>query len=103
LQATESIIGLLLQNDSQNIYRDKLNSFALKYWHYDNSSSKDPSVKMLISEAIRVYREIKVSTEMILKQMNNIASTLKEYDILKSMKGIGDNLASRFIAEVGNT
>jgi len=58
---------------------------------------------MLISEAIRVYREIKVSTEMILKQMNNIASTLKEYDILKSMKGIGDNLASRFIAEVGNT
>jgi len=145
LEQTMPQITTLLQNDSQNIHRDKLNSFALKYWHYDNItsftkqqfvhnykqwakkeeyqasqskaekiyelasksiptlSSKDPSVKMLISEAIRVYREINISTEMILKQMYNIASTLKEYDILKSMKGIGDNLASRFIAEVGNT
>lgn len=144
LEQTMPQITTLLENDSQNINRDKLNAFALKYWHYDNItsftkkqfvhnyktwakkegyqasqpkaekiyelasnsiptlSSKDPSVKILISEAVRVYREINISAEIILTQMIDIASTLKEFDILKSMKGIGDNLAARFIAEVGD-
>jgi len=39
LEQTMPRITTLLQNDSQNIDRDKLNSFALKYWHYDNITS----------------------------------------------------------------
>jgi len=34
--------------------------------------------------------------------MKNIAKSLIEYDILISMKGIGEKLAPRFIAEVGD-
>ena len=26
----------LLENGSTNIYKDKLNSYIKKYWHYDN-------------------------------------------------------------------
>lgn len=137
-------ITTLLENDSQDIKRDKLNAFVKKYWHYDNItkitqrqfianynqwakkegyqvsqskaekiyalasnkiptlSSQDPSTKMLLLEAIRMYREINTSTDMILSQMKNIAKTLVEYDILISMKGIGKKLAPRFIAEVGD-
>lgn len=57
---------------------------------------------MLILEAVRMHREINASTDMILTQMIDIAKTLLEYEILISMKGIGENLAARFIAEVGD-
>ncbi len=40
---------------------------------------------------------------MILTQMIEISKNLKEFYILSSMKGIGENLAARFIAEVGDT
>lgn len=144
LEQTMPQITTLLENDSQDIKRDKLNAFVLKYWHYDNItkfsqkqfiinynqwakkegykvsqlkaekiyalasskiptlSSKEPSTKMLILEAIRMYREINTSTDIILTQMKNIAKTLIEYEILISMKGIGEKLAPRFIAEVGD-
>jgi transposase len=50
---------------------------AKKYMHWANSkiptlSSQDLSTKMLILEAIRMYREINTSTDMILTQMKNI-------------------------------
>lgn len=138
-------IDRLLENDSQNIKRDKFNSFVARFIHYDNIScltekqfisdykkwakkegyqqserkakqiyaiaidsiptlsSKDPSVKMLTLEAIRTYREISTSTDMIISQMIETSKKLKEFYILTSMKGIGDNLAARFIAEVGDT
>ena len=134
----------ILENDSTNICKDKLNSFIKKYWHYDNVtkyserqfvvnynlwakkegykasdakaikiyalaensiptlSSKDESTKMLVLEAIRVHREINISTDLILGQMVEMAKPLKEYAILTSITGIGENLASRFIAEVGD-
>lgn len=137
-------IDKLIENDSQNIKRDKFNSFVAKFIHYDNISSltekqfineykkwakkegyqqsvqkakqiyaiaidsiptlssKDPSVKMLTLEAIRTYREINTSTDIILSQMVEISKNLKEFYILTNMKGIGDNLAARFIAEVGD-
>lgn len=135
-------IDKLLENDSQNIKRDKFNSFVARFIHYDyitcltekqfineykkwakkegyqqseqkakqiyataidsipTLSSKDPSVKMLTLEAIRTYREISTSTDIILSQMIEISKELKEFYILTSMKGIGENLAARFIAEV---
>lgn len=65
-------------------------------------ASDIPSTKMLISEAIRVYREINTSIELILTQMQEIAKNMKEYKIPISMKGIGEKLAPRFIAEVGD-
>lgn len=49
-----------------------------------------------------MYREINTSTNLILAQMKQLAKELPEYKLLTSMKGIGENLAARFIAEIGN-
>ena len=69
--------------------------YALAESSIPTLSSKDDSTKMLILEAIRIYREINISTALILKQMVEIAKPLKEYTILTSITGIGENLASR--------
>lgn len=58
---------------------------------------------MLTLEAVRMYRELSTSTDMILTQMAGLAKQLREFQILTAMKWIGENLASRFIAEVGDT
>ena len=65
-------------------------------------SSSAPSTKMLTLEAVRVLKEINRTLETILTQMREIASSLPEYDVVRSMNGVGDVLAVRLIAEIGN-
>lgn len=65
-------------------------------------SSGIPSTKMLTLEAVRVLKEVNKALENILSQMIKIASTLPEYATVTSMNGIGNILASRLIAEIGD-
>lgn len=65
-------------------------------------SSGIPSTKMLTLEAVRVLKEVNKTLENILSQMIKIASTLPEYAMVTSMNGIGNILASRLIAEIGD-
>lgn len=58
--------------------------------------------KSIVLEAIKVIRELTDSRNTILTQMSEIAHSLPEYSILISMHGIGDTLATRFIAEIGD-
>lgn len=64
--------------------------------------SSAASTKMLTLEAVRVLREINRTLETILAQMQELATTLPEYSVVRSMKGVGDVLASRLIAEIGD-
>lgn len=57
---------------------------------------------MLVLEAIRVLCEIDITLHMILSQMQELASNLKEYDVVRDMPGVGDTLAPRLIAEIGD-
>ena len=65
-------------------------------------SSSTPSTKMLVLEAARVLREICRTLQNILTQMKMIATNLKEYEIVRSMQGVGEILAMRLIAEIGD-
>lgn len=65
-------------------------------------SSSAASTKMLTLEAVRVLKEVNKTLEAILTQMQEIASGLPEYCIVRSMNGVGDVLASRLIAEIGD-
>lgn len=65
-------------------------------------SSNTPSTKMLVLEAVRVLCEIDRTLYMILSQMKELASNLKEYDVVRDMPGVGDILAPRLIAEIGD-
>jgi transposase len=60
------------------------------------------STKMLTLEAVRVLKEINRTLETILTQMQELATGLPEYDVVRAMNGVGDVLASRLIAEIGD-
>lgn len=60
------------------------------------------STKMLILEAVRVLKEINKTLKSILTQMQELATTLPEYNTVRAMNGVGDVLAPRLIAEIGD-
>ncbi len=64
--------------------------------------SSRASVKMLVLEAVRVLREVNVTLIKILSQMQELAKTLPEYEIVHAMGGVGDILAPKLIAEIGD-
>jgi len=64
--------------------------------------SNAPSTKMLTLEAVRVLCEINKTLQTILSQMQAIAITLPEYPVVRAMPGVGDVLAVRLIAEIGD-
>lgn len=64
--------------------------------------SDTPSTKMLVQEAVRVLKEINQTLETILTQMQEIARGLPEYDTVRSMSGVGEVLACKLIAEIGD-
>ena len=144
LERTMPRIKSLLRSNSSNFRKDKLTAFAMKYWHYDNItsksekqfvdnynkwvkkegfrqsaakakeiygvaqdsiptlSSKRESTKMLVQNACRTLLEIDKVISNILSQMQAIAKDLKEYDVVRIMPGVGDVLAVRIIAEIGD-
>lgn len=60
------------------------------------------STKIAVTEAVRVLQEIEATRSTILAQMQQLAKSLPEYAIIKDMPGIGDTLAPRLIAEIGD-
>lgn len=76
--------------------------YALAQEGIPTLSSSIPSTKMLILEAVRVLKEIDRTLHMILSQMQELSRNLKEYDTVRDMPGVGDILASRLIAEIGD-
>lgn len=63
-------------------------------------SSSTPSTKMLVLESVRVLRVRTLN--IILTQMRELARGLKEYRVVKEMAGVGETLAPRLIAEIGD-
>lgn len=64
--------------------------------------SNTPSTKMLVLEAVRVLKSVNNTLHTILTQMQALASVLPEYSVVRSMDGVGDVLAPRLIAEIGD-
>ncbi len=60
------------------------------------------SVKIAVSEAVKMIHSIEESRNTILAQMQDLCNTLPEYSVVKEMDCIGDTLAPRIIAEIGD-
>lgn len=58
--------------------------------------------KIVVVEAVRMLHEIEASRDTILAQMQDFAKTLPEYSVVREMPCIGDTLAPRIIAEIGD-
>ena len=65
-------------------------------------SSDTPSTKMLVQEAIAVLRAVDSSLFRIISRMQELVKTLPEYSTVRSMGGVGDVLAPKLIAEIGD-
>ena len=64
--------------------------------------SSTPSTKMLVLQAVKSVRDAELTLSLIISQMQKIASTLPEYSVVRDMKGVGDVLSVRLIAEIGD-
>jgi len=60
------------------------------------------STKIVVTEAVRILHETEVSRDTILTQMQTLAKTLPEYSVVRAMPCIGNTLAPRMIAEIGD-
>lgn len=58
--------------------------------------SETSSVKMLVTEAVRVLKEVDATLGLILSRMQEIAKTLPEYSVVR------ETLAPKLIAEIGD-
>ena len=65
-------------------------------------SSETPSVKMLVTEAVRVLKEVDATLSIILSRMQELAKSLPEYSVVREMGGVGEVLAPKLIAEIGD-
>jgi transposase len=61
-----------------------------------------PVTKAVVLEAVRVLHEIEISRDTILTQMQELAKSLPEFSVIREMPCIGDTLAPRIIAEIGD-
>lgn len=64
--------------------------------------SSTPSTKMLVLQAVKSVKEVELTLALIISQMQEIASTLPEYSVVREMNGVGDVLSVRLIGEIGD-
>ena len=60
------------------------------------------SIQLSISNCISLLRETIKATNSIITKMDELASTLPEFDVVSNMKGTGPKTRSRIIAEIGD-
>lgn len=61
-----------------------------------------PVTRIVVMEAVRVLHQIEITRDNILAQMQELAKSLPEYSVVKSFACVGDTLAPRIIAEIGD-
>lgn len=58
--------------------------------------------QLAVTSCVNSLRSIEKATRDIISQMNELARELPEYDIVSKMKGVGNKICPRIIAEVGD-
>lgn len=60
------------------------------------------STLIAIKNCLQLLKQTESSANAILGQMQSISCTLPEYPVVRAMNGVGDKLAPRLIAEIGD-
>jgi len=75
---------------------------------YENASNIVPScpmnnsIQLAITNCISLLKEVLKTIDTIITKMDELASTLPEFEIVSNLKGVGPRTRSRIIAEVGD-
>jgi transposase len=78
------------------------NIYALASEGIPTLSSNAASTKTMVLESVRLLKEVHRTLRSILSHMQGLASALPEYPVVRAMNGVGDVLAPRLIAEIGD-
>lgn len=62
----------------------------------------DKVAALSVKHCVTLLRSTEEATTAIITQMNELARKLPEYEVVKKMKGVGDKIAPRLIAEIGD-
>jgi transposase len=76
--------------------------YALALESIPTLPSGAPSTTTMTLESVRVLREARKTLHVILSQMQELAQILPEYPVVRAMNGVGDVLAPRLTAEIGD-
>ena len=57
---------------------------------------------MLVQEAVKVLKEVDNTLKKFLTQMQSLAKSLPEHSVVRAMGGVGEVLAAKLIAEIGD-
>lgn len=60
------------------------------------------STQIMIQQSVNVLRQVNLTLGTILARMKELAKQLPEYPVVRSMGGVGDVLAPKLIAEIGD-
>ena len=60
------------------------------------------TTKMPVHEAVEVLKRVKEALNTILARMKELAENLSEYPVVRAMGGVGETLAPRLIADIGD-
>ncbi|WP_245157171.1 IS110 family transposase [Anaerovorax sp. IOR16] len=60
------------------------------------------STQIMIQQSVGVLRQVNTTLRSILTQMKELAKRLPEYPVVRAMGGVGDVLAPKLIAEIGD-
>lgn len=82
------------QNKAANIY--SMAKEGIPTWPADQTT------KMLVIQAIEVLKRVDETLSTILARMQEITKELPEYTVVRSMGGVGDVLAAKLIADIGD-
>lgn len=58
--------------------------------------------QLAITNCIQLLRQAIEASNNIITEMNKLSSSLKEYKVVREMKGVGEKTCSRLIAEIGD-
>ena len=60
------------------------------------------TTKMLVHEAVEVLKRVNETLSTILARMKELAKSLPEYPVVRAMGGVGETLAPRLMADIGD-
>ena len=63
---------------------------------------KETSYKLLIQQSIQQLNLASAHIEQLRREMNALASTLPEYEVVMGMYGVGKTYGPQLIAEIGD-
>lgn len=79
---------------------------ALKIYETASNSittrSVNISTMIAVNQCLQLLKQTEISSNAVLGQMQSIAFTLPEFSVVRAMNGVGDKLAPRIIAEIGD-